>query len=120
MALILVVDDDTALKMLYEQELLDDGHEVLLAGNGKEALEILETQRPDLMIVDISMPGMDGIDLMWHVMQKYRTLPVILNTAYSNYKDNYLTWPATRYVLKSGDLTALKCAIGEVIDLVHA
>ena len=115
MAKLLVVDDDKNLRLLYEQELADDGHEVTLASSGPEALEYLKTNRPDLIVLDISMPGMDGIEALGKILAKDKTMPVILNTAYSTYKDNFMTWSADSYVVKSGDLTELKAKIKEVL-----
>lgn len=115
MAKLLVVDDDKNLRLLYEQELTDDGHEVTLASSGPEALEQLKTRRPDLIVLDISMPGMDGIEALGKILAKDKSMPVILNTAYSNYKDNFMTWSADAYVVKSGDLTELKAKIKDVL-----
>ena len=115
MAKLLVVDDDKNLRLLYEQELAEDGHEVVLAGGGPEALDLLKTQRPDLIVLDISMPGMDGIEALGKILAKDKSMPVILNTAYSTYKDNFMTWSADAYVVKSGDLTELKAKIKEVL-----
>jgi DNA-binding response OmpR family regulator len=115
MAKLLVVDDDKNLRALYEQELSDEGHEVAAAGSGQEALEHLKTKRPDLIILDISMPGMDGIEALGKILAKDKTMPIILNTAYSTYKDNFMTWSADAYVVKSSDLTELKGKIKEVL-----
>jgi len=115
MARLLVVDDDKNLRLLYEQELTEDGHEVSLAGSGPEAIEYLQKARPDLIILDISMPGMDGIEALGKILAKDKTMPVILNTAYSTYKDNFMTWSADAYVVKSGDLTEMKAKIKEVL-----
>jgi len=115
MAKLLVVDDDKNLRLLYEQELTEEGHEVTLAGSGPEALDYLKAKRPDLIILDISMPGMDGIEALGKILAKDRTMPVILNTAYSTYKDNFMTWSADAYVVKSGDLTELKAKIKDVL-----
>jgi len=115
MARLLVVDDDKNLRLLYEQELAEDGHEVSLAGSGPEAIEYLQKDRPDLIILDISMPGMDGIEALGKILAKDKTMPVILNTAYSTYKDNFMTWSADAYVVKSGDLTEMKAKIKEVL-----
>jgi DNA-binding response OmpR family regulator len=115
MAKLLVVDDDTNQRMLYKQELTDDGYEVSLAANGPEALQRLDEEKPDLVILDISMPGMDGIEALGKILAKDKTMPVILNTAYSTYKDNFMTWSADAYVVKSGDLSELKEKIKEVL-----
>lgn len=115
MAKLLVVDDDKNLRLLYEQELADEGHEVSLAASGPEALDYLKAHRPDLIVLDISMPGMDGIEALGKILAKDKSMPVILNTAYSTYKDNFMTWSADAYVVKSGDLTELKAKIKEVL-----
>jgi DNA-binding response OmpR family regulator len=115
MAKLLVVDDDKNLRLLYEQELQEEGHEVSLASSGPEALDYLKNKRPDLIILDISMPGMDGIEALGKILAKDKTMPVILNTAYSTYKDNFMTWSADAYVVKSGDLTELKAKIKDVL-----
>lgn len=115
MAKVLVVDDDKNLRLLYEQELADEGHQVSLADSGPEALDYLKNNRPDLIVLDISMPGMDGIEALGKILAKDKTMPVILNTAYSTYKDNFMTWSADAYVVKSGDLTELKIKIKEVL-----
>ena len=115
MAKLLVVDDDKNLRLLYEQELSDEGHQITLADSGPAALDYLKGQRPDLVILDISMPGMDGIEALGKILAKDKSMPVILNTAYSTYKDNFITWSADAYVVKSGDLTELKAKIREVL-----
>ena len=115
MAKLLIVDDDKNLRLLYEQELTDEGHEVVLASSGPEALDYLKTQHPQLIILDISMPGMDGIEALGKILAKDKSMPVILNTAYSTYKDNFMTWSADAYVVKSGDLTELKAKIKDVL-----
>jgi len=115
MAKLLVVDDDKNQGQLYKIDLEDDGHEVTLASSGPEGLESLKKSRPDLIVLDISMPGMDGIETLGKVLAQDRTLPVILNTAYSNYKNNFMTWSADGYVVKSGDTTELKSKIREVL-----
>ena len=116
MSKLLVVDDDTNQRMLYEQELTDDGYEVVLADSGREALKCLDAHKPDLVILDISMPGMDGIEALGKILAKDKTMPVILNTAYSTYKDNFMTWSADAYVVKSSDLTELKDKVKEVLQ----
>jgi DNA-binding response OmpR family regulator len=64
-------------------------------------------RRPDLLILDIRMPGMDGLEVLTKVLAEDRRIPVILSSAYSTYKDSFLSWSADAYVLKSSDLTEL-------------
>jgi two-component system, response regulator, stage 0 sporulation protein F len=114
---ILIVEDDLNQRELYEQELKDEGYNVSLAENGEQALDSLKRARPDLIILDICMPGMDGIELLSAILSIDRVMPVIINSAYSQYRDNYLTWPANAYVVKSGDLSDLKAKIVEQLEL---
>jgi len=115
MTKILLVEDDKNQRKLYEQELADEGYEVSSAESGREALARIEEDRPDLVIMDISMPGMDGIEALGKILGVDNTIPVILNTAYANYKDNFLSWAADAYVVKSSELDELKKTIKDVL-----
>ncbi len=115
MTTILLVEDDKNQRLLYEQELRDDGYEVVTVSDGKEALESVQEQLPDIVIMDINMPKMDGIEAMGRILSKNKEIPVIINTAYSNYKDSFMSWAADAYVVKSSDLSELKDKIKEVL-----
>ena len=115
MARLLVADDDKNLALLYEQELSDEGYDVDVVNDAQSAIDRVESDPPDLLVLDIQMPCMDGIEALSHILGKNNQLPVILNTAYSNYKDNFMTWSADAYVVKSSDLTELKTTIDEVL-----
>ena len=105
---ILCVDDDLSLLLLYQEELSEDGYEVIVARNGNEALEKYDQESPHLVVLDIRMPIMDGLETLNALLGRNRQIPVILNTAYSTYRDNFMTWGAEAYVIKSSDLTELK------------
>ena len=115
MATILVVEDDKNQRLLYEQELELEGYEVVTASDGKDALEKIQEQLPNLIIMDINMPKMDGIETMGKILGKNKEIPVIINTAYSNYKDNFMSWAADAYIVKSSDLSELKNTVKEVL-----
>ncbi len=112
---VLCVDDDLSLLRLYEDELTEEGYEVILAKDGKEALAKFEKETPQVVVMDIRMPVMDGIEALITLLGKDRQVPVILNTAYPQYKENFMTWGAEAYVVKSSDLTELKQKIREVL-----
>ncbi len=112
---ILVVEDDESQRLLYHDELAEDGYEVMLAANGREALKQLDRGKPDLIILDIVMPVMDGMETLGRIIREYRDVPVILNTAYSSYRDDFMSWGADAYVVKSADLGELKAKVREVI-----
>ncbi len=115
MTTILCVEDEANLRLLYEEVLEREGYQVLLATDGKEAVELSEKHQPDLVIMDIRMPRMDGIEAMGKILSRNNTVPVILNTAYSSYQDNFMSWAADAYVVKSSDLTELKRVIKDVL-----
>ncbi len=113
---ILCVDDDPSLLRLYQDELSEEGYKVILAKDGKEALSKLAKENPQVVILDIRMPVMDGIRTLTAMLGKDRQIPVILNTAFPQYRENFMTWGAEAYVIKSSDLTELKQKIREVLE----
>jgi len=115
MTCVLLVEDEKNQRLLYQQELMEEGYEVEIAKDGREALAHLSESRPDVIVLDICMPGMDGIETLGQVLSRDNTIPVILHTAYSSYKDNFMTWSADAYVVKSSDLKELKAKLSEVL-----
>ena len=113
---VLCVDDDLSLLRLYYEELCEEGYEVILAQNGKEALTKFGKEKPDLVVMDIRMPLMDGIEALTAMIGKDRQVLVILNTAYPQYRENFMTWGAEAYVLKSSNLTELKQKVREALE----
>lgn len=114
-ARLLIVDDEKNLRRLYEKEFRQEGYEVLLAENGLEALERVRNEKPDLVILDIRMPGMDGVETLGKMLAIRNNLPVILNSAYTSYQNNFMTWAAEAYVIKSSDLEPLKSKVKEIL-----
>jgi CheY-like chemotaxis protein len=112
---VLVVDDDESLRLLYTSELSDEGYDVEAVSSGKEALDYLDSGKPDVVILDIKMEGMDGLAVLDEIMKRDKTIPVVLNTAYSNFKSDFSTWSADAYIVKSSDLSELKTTIKQVL-----
>ncbi len=115
MTTILLVEDDKNQRLLYEQELRLEGYEIITAIDGKDAIKKVQEQRPDLIIMDICMPEMDGFEAMGMILSKHKGIPIIINTAYGNYKDDFMSWIADAYIVKSSDLTELKNKIRELL-----
>jgi len=113
---ILVVDDEESIRFLYKEELEEEGYIVECAGNGAEALEKLFVFRPDLISLDIKMPGMDGLEALKRIRQTERQLPIILCSAYGEYKQDLTTWASDAYVVKCADLTAFKSTIRRLLE----
>jgi CheY-like chemotaxis protein len=112
---ILVVEDEEGLRLLYKEELEAEGYEVLTAQNGREAIQKLE-EEPDLIILDIVMPVMDGMEALGRIVGKERKIPIILNTSYPGYRRDFMSWAADAYVTKSTDLGELKDKVRELLE----
>jgi DNA-binding NtrC family response regulator len=117
---ILIVDDEPHLRLLYETEFRRAGYETMSAGSAAQGLDIIQSMKPDLVVLDIRMAGMDGIEALQHILDRDSSVAVVLNTAYSSYKDNYMTWAADAYVTKSSDVTELLDTVREVLEKRHA
>ena len=80
MAVVLVVDDEFGIAMLIEDVLVDEGHRVLLATNGRQALNTVNDERPDLVLTDFMMPVMDGATLIESLAADpvLKTIPVAI------------------------------------------
>jgi two-component system nitrogen regulation response regulator NtrX len=79
---ILVVDDEQAIREAMRMILEYDGYEVLTAASGPEALAAIERESPDLVFLDIKMPGQDGLEVLGRVREKNETLPVVIVSAH--------------------------------------
>lgn len=113
---ILVVDDEEGIRLLYKEELEEEGYEVALASNGEAALERLDESNIDLVLLDIKMPGIDGVEVLRRIKERWKTLPVVLCTAYPHYKQEFGTWASEAYIVKSSDLRELKEKIREILN----
>lgn len=112
---ILLVDDEEGIQLLYKEEFTDEGYEVISALNGEEALEKFKTDPPDLVILDIQMPGMNGIEVLRQMKMINSSMPVILSSAYHEYKQDLGAWASDDYVVKSADIDELKKAVKKLI-----
>jgi DNA-binding response OmpR family regulator len=116
MSKILVVDDESSIRLLYSEELAEEGYEVTTAGTASEAAEKLQREEFDLMVLDIKLKDESGIDFLQEIVRERHNLPVILCTAFSCYKDDFSAWLADGYVVKSSNLQELKEEIRKVLD----
>ena len=116
MAKILIVEDDEAQRFLYHEELVEEGYEVVLAKNGVEALKCLEGSPFDLIVLDVRMPIMNGIEFLGKISGRYREIPVIIHTAYPEYRNQFISLMVNGFVLKSADVSPLKAAVRGLLE----
>lgn len=115
---ILIVDDDEDVRIICERELQRGGFDTHSASSGSEALKFIDKNpQVDLIILDIRMPSMDGIEVLKELRARKVDIPVILHSDQSTYRDNFLSWLADAYLVKSADLTKLKEKVKELLDL---
>jgi DNA-binding response OmpR family regulator len=116
MATILFADDEESIRLLYRDEFEEAGYAVVLAANGHEALEKFAETQPDLLVVDIKMPGMDGLEFVRRLRELSTDVPVILCTAYGEFRQNLETWASDDYIVKSANLDGLFSKVAALLD----
>jgi len=79
---VLIVDDQNGIRVLLTEVFNSEGYETFQASNGKMALEIVKTESPDLVLLDMKIPGMDGLDILKHAKKIDPSIKVIMMTAY--------------------------------------
>ncbi|MDK9701029.1 MAG: response regulator [bacterium] len=104
---ILLAEDEAALRLLYERTFQKAGYEIKAVGTAQEAVAEATSSHFDCIVLDIRMPGMDGIEGMQRILASGKRCPIVLNTAYTSYKDNFHTWSADAYIVKSSDTSPL-------------
>lgn len=107
---ILVVDDEKNIRALFRDELEEEGYEVETAGSGREALDKISTALPDLVVLDVRMEDMTGLEVLEQVRRTHESLPVIMCTAVRGLEDDFTVWDAhvSDYITKPVDLEDLK------------
>lgn len=108
---VLLVENEKHLRDWYKEELEEDGFDILLASTGKEALQRIKEDSVDLAVLDIKLRGMSGLEVLEKVVGERRKVPAIIHSAYPQYKDNFWSWAAEEFIVKSSDLSELKEAI---------
>lgn len=117
MKTILVVENYKNHGLLYEEEFRREGYKVMLARNGREAIEKINEQIPDIMITEITTPILDSIEAinMSRKLFKLSKIPIIINTAYDDYEERFFPWTAEACIVKSSDLGELKNKTKELL-----
>ena len=118
MAHILVVDDDERICKVFVEFLSDEGHEPALASNAKEALESVRVSHPDLVLMDVRMPGASGLEALEMIRQVDPDVQVVIMTAYGTSQTSIeaMRLGAYDYLIKPFDLQKLKKVINSALE----
>ncbi|MBP7528523.1 MAG: response regulator [Syntrophorhabdaceae bacterium] len=114
---ILIIDDDEYFVRLLSDELSDEGYATKHAANGAEAILILKHLKPSLIILDIVMPVMDGMEVLGPIVRRYEDVPVILHSSYEDFRKDFKSWAADAYLVKSSDFVELKGTIRRLLGV---
>ena len=103
------------IQIVYREEFEDEGYQVISALDGISGLEKFKQEEPDLVILDIQMPGMNGVEVLRQMKMLKPSIPVILSSAYQEFKRDLGTWASDDYVVKSGNLDELKATVRRLL-----
>lgn len=110
---ILVVDDDEGICRILHMSLSEGGYRVLTAGTGRDALEIIRNEHPAIVLADITMPGMDGIELLQRIKEENPHTKVIMMTGHVDleFVMNRLRYEAADFIAKPISYATLETAL---------
>src|SRR2546430_8023332 len=116
---ILIVDDDASQRSLLNSFLTGQGFETVLGSSGEQALEMLRTEEVNMMISDVRMPGISGLETLRRARKERATLPVLLVTAYSAIREavGAMRDGAVNYLSKPIDLDELLASVRSATGL---
>jgi two-component system response regulator (stage 0 sporulation protein F) len=113
---ILVIDDDPSIRLLYSDELGEEGYDVIEEGDGMKALQVIRQERPDLVVLDVRLGRLSGIEVLKDIRCALPEVPVILCTAYPLVRQDQESIAADAYATKNSDLGELKSKIRRILQ----
>lgn len=118
---ILVVDDEQEIRNLLDHFLKDQGYEVVLASDGNQALKLAAEENPQVIILDIKMPGLDGLEVCKLLKDKEQTrlIPIIVITGFEDNKMEALNRGADDFVNKPFDMAEIAVRVKSALRIRH-
>lgn len=112
---VLIVDDQNGIRVLLVEVFSSEGYETFQASNGKLALEIVKSEKPDLVLLDMKIPGMDGLEILKHIKAIDSNAKVIMMTAYGELDmiNEATALGALMHFTKPFDIDELRTAVNE-------
>ncbi|MCZ2257514.1 response regulator [Sporosarcina sp. G11-34] len=114
---LLIVDDQAGIRLLLEEIFRKEGYKIRLASNGLKALQEVENELPDCILMDLNMPGIDGIEVLKRLKASWSGIPVVMMTAYGETEliDEALDLGAQKFFTKPFDIYKVRDAINEIL-----
>ena len=118
---ILVADDEQEIRELLDNFLTGQGYEVVLASDGNQALQLASEENPQAIILDIKMPGLDGLEVCKRLKEKEQTrlIPVIVITGFEDNKIEALNLGADDFVNKPFDMAEISARVKSALRIRH-
>ncbi|MBD8519478.1 response regulator [Lysinibacillus fusiformis] len=116
---LLIVDDQQGIRLLLNEVLKKEGYVTYLAASGLEALKYADEQDMDCVLLDMKIPGMDGIEILRRLKEKFPKLPVFMMTAYGELDvvQEALNLGAIRYFTKPFDIFEVRDEVNKVLQV---
>ena len=115
MTTLLLIDEEVNTRLLYKDEFQEEGYEVTVAETIEEAMEKIHRSKPDIITLDIKMPGADGLEFLRKIKERESDIPIVIFSAYAGYKKDFHIGVCDAFVVQSADLTELKAIIKRIL-----
>lgn len=118
---VLVVDDEWEIRDVVSNFLMEKGYETILASNGEEAIELAEKETPHVILLDVKMPGIDGIETCSRLKEgeKTRYIPVIMITAFGDREIEAYLEGADDFIVKPFNMVEISFRVESMIRIRH-
>src|SRR5690606_24359296 len=115
---LLIVDDQNGIRVLLHEVFSSEGYETFQASNGRIALDIVKNDQPDLVLLDMKIPGMDGLEILKHIRKIDTEIKVIMMTAYGELDmiKEAMELGALQHFTKPFDIDELRLAVNALFD----
>ena len=115
MARLLLVEDEPTQLDLYRHLLAEDGHEIMGARCGEEAIKVAKKFCPKVVVLDLALPDMDGPEAISRLLCECGHPKIVINTGYERYRFDFRCWGADAFVVKSSDPSELRAKVRQVL-----
>jgi|MTBAKSStandDraft_2_1061841.scaffolds.fasta_scaffold27861_2 CheY-like chemotaxis protein len=116
---IMYVDSDIGIHTLVKDIIEDTDFELISVYSGDEAVDMYKKHKPDLVVLDVNLKGINGIEVMRRIHDIDVNTPVIIYTAYKEYKNDFGTWASEDYVIKSSNVKELIHSIKRCLSKIE-